>query len=120
MAQINLQAFDIQSLFRRVDFTDDKSGTLTQLIPVFIDETGRLVDDPLRTVLFRGLTYINNQPFPFEIQADTVREACEKFSAAIALKISDLQGEAVRSRIANPGPIPPNGPLIVDPASKPR
>ncbi|ARU54715.1 MAG: hypothetical protein MI864_02385 [Pseudomonadales bacterium] len=73
---------DTDALYLEEVFTDQKVGTIRKMTPVTIDGT----PDANRPTLFLGqaqmLTPAGALPLNFEIEAATLAEAVEKFSAA--------------------------------------
>lgn len=73
---------DVDNLYREETFTDNKVGTLRRIVPVTPDGD---VDEN-RPVQFVGstqvLTAAGPLPLSFEIEADTLGEAAEKFGDA--------------------------------------
>lgn len=86
---------DPEQLYREEVFTDRRIGTLRKLIPV--DPEGK--DDPGRQVLYSGeaqvLTPMGALPINFEIEADSLRQAVERFAdlaaAAFERTVQELQ-----------------------------
>ncbi|HET7649275.1 MAG TPA: hypothetical protein VFL15_01070 [Gammaproteobacteria bacterium] len=74
--------FDLNNLYREDVFTDQRVGTLRQLSPVRQDGSA----DAGRSVLYIGetslLTPAGTLPVNFRIEAATLSEAFEKFTAA--------------------------------------
>jgi hypothetical protein len=117
---------DAERLYREEIFTDQKIGTIRQLIPVKSDGS----PDPGRAVVFTGQTQILTAggalPLSFEIAAATLREAVEKFGATAKVALEEMLRElqALRreaasqlvvpapgaaSSILNPGGLPEHG-----------
>jgi len=73
---------DAESLYREEVFTDQKIGTLRQLIPVTADGE----PDPARPVMFVGsaqmMTPAGALPLSFKLEATTVAEAVAGFGEA--------------------------------------
>jgi len=73
---------DADDLYREDVFTDRRAGTLRRLTPVKPDGS----DDPGRTVLYVGqaqlLTPVGALPISFEIEADSLEAALEKYGDA--------------------------------------
>lgn len=69
----------VESLYREELFTDRRIGSVRKLVPVRADGS----DDSGRKVVFEGqtslLTPAGTLPLQFEIEADTLAEAIEKF-----------------------------------------
>ncbi|MBI5016259.1 MAG: cytoplasmic protein [Deltaproteobacteria bacterium] len=93
---------DSQNLYREEIFTDLKVATVRRLTPV--QEDGNI--DPARPVLFVGQTSVLTQagPLPVDaaIDASNLREALERFPAALNRAIEDMvaQMEELRRREA--------------------
>lgn len=70
---------DATTLYREEVFTDRRAGTIRKLTPVKIDGT----EDSARAVLFSGQTQLLTPagvlPLAFEIEADTLQGAIDKF-----------------------------------------
>ncbi len=112
-------------LYREEAFTDRKVGSIRRLTPVDIDGES----DPGRPVLFVGqaqlLTAMGPVPLTFEIQAESLRQAIEKFpdEAQKAVdrtvdELEQLRREAASSIVipepgaggfGGPGGMPPGG-----------
>ena len=108
---------DISELYREEIFTDRKAGTLRRLVPVLADGN----TDPKRHVLYSGQTQLLTPagvlPLSFEIEADSLEDACNKFPDAVKIAIEQAIEEAremrreAASRIVVPdaGGVPPGG-----------
>jgi hypothetical protein len=85
---------DTGNLYREETFTDLRVGSIRRLQPVTVDGS----PDPSKPVRFVGQTQLMSQmgplPVQCEIQASTLKEAIEKFPAAIKLAVDDLVAEA--------------------------
>ncbi|MCC5812744.1 MAG: hypothetical protein JJU06_20480 [Ectothiorhodospiraceae bacterium] len=72
-------SLDTANLVREDTFSDGRVGTIRRLTPVKADGS----DDPARTVSYSGHTQIMTQagalPLAFEIEADNLEQAVEKF-----------------------------------------
>jgi hypothetical protein len=99
---------DTANLHREDHFTDLKVATIRRLTPVKVDGS----PDPARPTLFVAQTHVmtNRGPVPIdcEIEARDLREATEKFPAAVQAaverlvqQVEQLQREAA-SRIVTP------------------
>jgi hypothetical protein len=85
----------VESLYREELFTDRRVGSVRKLIPVRADGS----DDSGRKVTFEGqtsvLTSAGPLPLHFEIEADTLAEAIERFPAtaqrALAHTLEELE-----------------------------
>lgn len=77
----NQTEMDKSSLYREETFTDRRIGVIKRLTPV--DENGET--DSTRPIIYSGETQIllGNNPLPisFEIEAENLGEAAEKFGA---------------------------------------
>ena len=86
---------DPANLYREEIFTDRKIGTIRMMTPVKTDSTS----DPARKVLYVGetqlMTPVGALPLAFEIEADSLGAAAEKFAefAAVAVEraVKELQ-----------------------------
>ena len=80
---------DLNNLYREDVYTDQKVGTLRQMSPVTKDGTA----DNSRATMFVGetslLTPAGTLPVNFRIEAATLNEALEKFTAAANQAIKD-------------------------------
>lgn len=80
---------DLGNLYREDVFTDQKVGTLRQMMPVKKDGSA----DSSRPVMFIGetslLTPAGTLPVNFKLDAKTLAEALEKFSSAANQAIRD-------------------------------
>ncbi|MEH6469010.1 MAG: hypothetical protein V7725_05280 [Porticoccus sp.] len=96
-------------LYREEVFTDQKIGTIRRLTPV----TPEGETDTSRDVLYSGstqvMTHMGALPINFNLEAQTIGEAAEKFgpAAAIALEQTAKELEEMRreqaSKIVVPG-----------------
>jgi hypothetical protein len=72
----------VESLYREELFTDRRIGSIRKLVPVRPEGS----DDSVRRVVFEGqtslLTAAGPLPLQFEIEADTLAEAIERFPGA--------------------------------------
>lgn len=99
---------DAASLFREETFTDRRLGVIRVLTPVTKDGMA----DASRRVLYLGeaqlLTQVGALPLTFEIEANTLGEATEKFAAgakvAVDRAVKELQ--EMRREAASPIIIP--------------
>jgi len=82
--------FDAEALYLEETFTDRKVGTLRRLTPV----TGTGEPDPSRTVLYMGaaqaMTAAGPIPLNFDIEADSLQAACEKFAEGAQAAVEDM------------------------------
>lgn len=89
---------DSTQLYREEVFTDRRAGTLRQMTPVTID--GEV--DPGRPILFAGQTQLMTPggvlPLMFEIEANTLAEAIERFPEAVKQALEDAIEEAREMR----------------------
>ena len=73
---------DSGHLYREETYTDRRMGTLRKLLPVHADGS----DDPGRPVVWEGstslLTPAGTLPLSFEIEAETISEALDRFPEA--------------------------------------
>jgi SHS2 domain-containing protein len=110
-------SMDAAALYREETFTDRRVGTVQRLTPV--DAKGS--QDANRPVLYVGQTQVltpaGSLPLSFEIPAQSLEEAIQKFGsqAEVALtntmrRLEELRREAASSIIV-PGATPPPGGL---------
>jgi hypothetical protein len=98
-------------LYREEVFTDRRIGSVRVLTPVTVDGLA----DSMRKVLYMGdaqvLTPGGVLPLVFEIPANSLREAVEKFapSAEAALERAFKELEALRREAASSIVVPPSG-----------
>lgn len=89
---------DPTSLYQEEIFTDRRAGTLRRLKPITID--GK--DDPTRHVLFSGQTQLLTPagvlPLVFDIEADTLAEALQKFPEGVKVALEQAIDEAREMR----------------------
>ena len=89
---------DATQLYREEIFTDRKAGTLRRLTPVLGD--GK--DDSSRHVLYSGQTQLLTPagvlPLAFELEADSLEDACNKFPEAVKIAIEQAIEEAREMR----------------------
>lgn len=75
-------SMDPANLYREDTYTDRRVGTIRQLTPVKVDGSS----DSSRTVIYQGeaqmLTAVGAVPLSFEIEAQSLSEAVQAFSAA--------------------------------------
>ena len=100
---------DSENLYREEIFTDMRVATIRRLTPVNADGAF----DPSRKVIFVGQAQLMSQvgPLPVQtvIEAGTLKEAMEKFPAALREAVDELMDEAREarrreaSRIIHPG-----------------
>jgi hypothetical protein len=106
-------SMDAAGLYREETFTDRRVGTVQRLTP--IDRSGN--PDASRPVLYVGQTQVltpaGSLPLSFEIPAQSLEEAVQKFGAQaeVALtstmrRLEELRREAASSIIV-PGATPP-------------
>jgi hypothetical protein len=89
---------DATSMYREEVFTDRRAGTIRKLTPVTIDGA---VDNS-RHVLFSGQTQLLTPagvlPLVFEIEADTLKEALDKFPEGVKVALEQAIDEAREMR----------------------
>jgi len=89
---------DATQLYREEIFTDRKAGTLRRLVPVLPD--GK--DDSSRHVLYSGRTQLLTPagvlPLAFELEAESLEDACAKFPEAVKIAIEQAIEEAREMR----------------------
>lgn len=85
-------------LFKEETFTDRTVGTITRLSPV--TDTGDT--DPTRDILYSGsaqaMTPSGPIPLNFMIEANSLKEACEQFSAQAQLAMEKTMKELQEMR----------------------
>jgi len=110
---------DRDALYREDIYTDRKAGTIRRLTPV----TAEGAADASRPVLYSGQTQLLTPggvlPLSFEIEADSLAQAAERFPAAVHTALEQAIEEAreyrreASSRIVVPdvagGPLPGGG-----------
>jgi hypothetical protein len=102
---------DANGLYREELFTDQKIGTIRQLIPVKSDGS----PDPARPVRFTGQTQILTAagalPLTFDLAATTLSEAIGKFGATAKVALEEMLRElqALRREAASQLVIPEPG-----------
>lgn len=89
---------DAADLYREDIYTDRRTGSIRRLIPVTADGA----DDPARDQAFVGeaqlLTPMGVLPLNFEIEAKSLKEAIEKFPAAVREAVDNAIREANEMR----------------------
>jgi hypothetical protein len=89
---------DATTLYREEVFTDRRAGTIRKLTPVKIDGT----EDSARAVLFSGQTQLLTPagvlPLAFEIEADTLQGAIDKFPDGVKAALEQAIDEAREMR----------------------
>jgi hypothetical protein len=104
---------DPGALYREDVYTDRRVGSVRRLTPVGHDGA----PDPGRQVLFEGqttlLTSAGPLPLRFEIEAESLAQALERFGAAAesALEQTLKDLEEMRRQAASPLIVPGRGPL---------
>lgn len=82
--------FDAEALYLEETFTDRKVGTLRRLTPV----TCKGEPDISRSVLYMGaaqaMTAAGPIPLNFDIEADSLQEACDKFADGAQQAVEDM------------------------------
>lgn len=85
---------DRNGLYREEVFTDRKAGTLRRLVPI----TSAGADDSARPMLYSGQTQLLTPggvlPLAFEIDANSLDEAIDKFPAAMQVALEQAIEEA--------------------------
>ena len=89
---------DATSLYREEVFTDRRAGTIRRLTPVTVNGA----DDNTRHVLFSGQTQLLTPagvlPLAFEIEADSLEDALEKFPDGVKGALEQAIDEAREMR----------------------
>jgi len=89
---------DPASLYREENFTDQRVGTLRRLTPVSSDGN----DDPSRPVRYIGqsqmMTPMGPLPISFEIEADSLQQAVEKYAEEAKLAVEHTLEELKEMR----------------------
>ena len=89
---------DPASLYQEETFTDRRAGTLRRLTPINVDGS----TDTSRPVLFSGQTQLLTPagvlPLGFEIEADTLAEALDKFPEGVKIALEQAIEEAREMR----------------------
>jgi hypothetical protein len=116
-AQVPDMGMDANSLFREEVYTDGKVGTIRCMTPVTADGQ----PDASRSVMYSGQTQLMTPagalPLNFEIEADSLAVAVEKFAeyAAVALEETMEELKEMRrqqsSSIVVPGQPAPGSPI---------
>lgn len=98
-------------LYREENFTDRKIGHIRRMTPV----TPEGEDDSTRQVVYIGqaqmMTNMGPMPLTFEIEADSLSEACEKFSdgAKVAMDRTIEEAREMQRQAASKIVIPEAG-----------
>lgn len=91
-------SLDPAALYREEVFTDRRAGTIRRLTPVTLDGS----TDPGRPVLFSGQTQLLTPagvlPLVFEIEANTMSEALERFPEGVKAALEQAIEEAREMR----------------------
>ncbi len=86
-------AMDVTQIYREEVFTDRKVGTIRRLTPVTADGA----DDATRTVLYVGqaqiMTPMGALPISFELEADSLSGAVDKFGPAAEQAVQQTMRE---------------------------
>jgi hypothetical protein len=89
---------DATSLYREEVFTDRRAGTIRKLTPISVD--GNV--DSSRPVLFSGQTQLLTPagvlPLVFEIEADNLQAAIDKFPEGVKVALEQAIDEAREMR----------------------
>ena len=89
---------DPAALYREEIFTDRRAGTIRRLTPVTLDGA----TDPSRPLLFSGQTQLLTPagvlPLVFEIEAQTLEEALQKFPDGVKVALEQAIDEAREMR----------------------
>src|SRR5665213_1631785 len=89
---------DATSLYREEIYTDRRAGTIRRLTPV----NAKGEDDAIRFVLFSGQTQLLTPagvlPHGFEIEAESLEDAIQKFPDAVKIALEQAIAEAREMR----------------------
>jgi hypothetical protein len=89
---------DATGMYREEVFTDRRAGTIRKLTPVTVDGA----EDSSRHILFSGQTQLLTPagvlPLVFEIEADTLADALEKFPEGVKGALEQAIDEAREMR----------------------
>jgi hypothetical protein len=89
---------DATSLYQEDVFTDRRAGTIRRLKPI----TATGADDPSRPTLFSGQTQLLTPagvlPLGFDIEANTLQEAIDKFPEGVKAALEQAIEEAREMR----------------------
>ena len=89
---------DATSMYREEVFTDRRAGTIRKLTPITVDGA----EDSSRHILFSGQTQLLTPagvlPLVFEIEADTLADALEKFPEGVKGALEQAIDEAREMR----------------------
>ena len=89
---------DAASLYQEDVFTDRRAGTIRRLTPITVDGS----PDPGRQTLFSGQTQLLTPagvlPLGFDIEANTLQEALEKFPEGVKAALEQAIEEAREMR----------------------
>jgi len=89
---------DATSLYREEIYTDRRAGTIRRLTPV----NAKGEDDAIRFVLFSGQTQLLTPagvlPLGFEIEAESLEDAIQKFPDAVKIALEQAIDEAREMR----------------------
>ena len=95
--KINVEV-DKDNLYLEESFTDLKAGSIRRLTPVMADGS----EDKSRKTLFMAHTQLMTQmgllPIQCELEAETIKEAAEKFPAAVNEAVENLIEKANEMR----------------------
>ncbi len=91
-------SMDAGDLYREEVFTDRRAGTIRRLVPVTADGD----DDPSRPVRYVGqaqlMTPVGVMPLTFELDADSLKAAVERFPAGVREAVERAIEEAKELR----------------------
>ena len=98
MSEQDQPTMDPNNLYREELYTDAKVGAIRTMIPVKVDGSS----DTSRETVFQGsaqmMTPAGALPLNFEIAADSLLEACEKFSEGAAAAMEETLKEIQEMR----------------------
>lgn len=103
MSQTNITPMDIAQLYRMDTYSDNKAGKVTECVPVTFAEDGRVVQDPIRTIIYIGETKLirggQMQDLGFYIPAKDLKEAAERFAVCCQGKIDEIESAMIQQRL---------------------
>jgi hypothetical protein len=88
--------FDGENLWKEENLTDLKTGSIRKLTPIKLDGTQDESRKPTFTATTNIMTPGGALPLTGEIEAETLKEAVEKFPEAINKALKQLQDDMVK------------------------